>query len=105
MPHFEKHPHFLLHWDSKLLLSVANGSVKTLDDRAGVLVNDKEFWEVACVPIDLKDTGEHMFEVVIRKMDRLGLHDVNIIATSFNTKTFNTKLIQGACTRIHRWFR
>ncbi|GBM45775.1 hypothetical protein AVEN_208093-1 [Araneus ventricosus] len=99
---FENPPHFVLHWDSKLLPSVAHGSVKTLEDIVAVLVTRKDFEHLLGVPT-LKDTGEQMAEVVIREVDRFGLRD-NIIGLSFDTTVSNTGLIQRACTRIEREF-
>ncbi|GBM33290.1 hypothetical protein AVEN_117354-1 [Araneus ventricosus] len=40
---FENPSHLVLHWDSKLLPSVANGSVKILEDIIAVLVTGKDF--------------------------------------------------------------
>ena len=57
---FENPPHLVLHWDSKLLPSVAHGSVKTLEDRVAVLVTGKDFEHLLGVPVALKGTGEQM---------------------------------------------
>lgn len=100
---FQNPPHLVLHWDSKLLPSVARGSVKILEDRVAVLVTGKDFEHLLGVPVALKGTGEQMAEVVIREVDRLGLRD-NIIGMSFDTTASNTGLIQGACTRIESEF-
>ena len=100
---FENPPHLVLHWDSKLLPSVAHGSVKTLEDRVAVLITGKDFEHLLGVPVALKGTGEQMAEVVIREVDRFGLRD-NIIGMSFDTTASNTGLIQGECTRIEKEF-
>ncbi|CAH0561738.1 unnamed protein product [Brassicogethes aeneus] len=100
---FENPPYLVLHWDSKLLPSVAHRSVKTLEDRVAVLVSGKDFEHLLGVPVAMKGTGEQMAEVVIREVDRFGLRD-NIIGISFDTTASNTGLIQGACTRIEREF-
>ncbi|GBN54101.1 hypothetical protein AVEN_69432-1 [Araneus ventricosus] len=96
---FENPPHLVLHWDSKMLPSVAIWSVKSLEDGVAVLVTGKDFEHLFGVPVDLKCTGEQMAEVVIQEVDRFGLRD-NIIGLSAS----NTGLIQGACTRIEREF-
>ncbi|GBN42947.1 Vitellogenin receptor [Araneus ventricosus] len=96
---FANPPHLVLHWNSKMLPSVAHGSVKSLEDRVAVLVTVKDFEHFFGVPVALKCTGEQMAEVVIQEVVRFGLRD-NIIGLSAS----NTGLIQGACTRIEREF-
>ncbi|CAH1098577.1 unnamed protein product [Psylliodes chrysocephalus] len=93
---FENPPPLVLHWDSKLLPSVAHGK-----DRVAVLVTGKDFEHLLGVPVAQKGTGEQMAELVIREIHRFGLSD-NIIGMSFDTTSSNTGLIQGACTRIER---
>ncbi|GBN32836.1 hypothetical protein AVEN_94656-1 [Araneus ventricosus] len=100
---FENPPHWVLHWDSKLLLSIAHWSVKTLEYRVAVLVTGKDFEYLLRLPVAVKGTGEQTAEVVIREVDLFGLRD-NIIGISFDTTASNTGLIQGACIRIERKF-
>ncbi|GBM46513.1 hypothetical protein AVEN_109510-1 [Araneus ventricosus] len=100
---FENPPHLVLHWDSKLLPSVAHESVKTLEDIVSVLVTSKDFEHLLGASKSLKGTGEKMADVVIREVDRFGLRD-NIIGLFFDTTASNTGLIQEACTRIEREF-
>ncbi|XP_077155302.1 uncharacterized protein LOC143817697 [Ranitomeya variabilis] len=96
---FENPPHLDLHWDSKLLPSVACGSVKTLEDGVAVLVTGKDFEHLLGVPVAQKGTGELIAEVVIQEVDRFALRD-HIIGISFDTTASNTGMIQGACIRI-----
>lgn len=100
---FQNPPHLVLHWDSKLLRSVAQGRVKALEDRVAVLVTGKNFEHLLGVPVAQEGTGEQMAEVVIQEVDRFELHD-HIIGISFDTTASNTGMIQGACTRIEREF-
>ncbi|GBM51664.1 hypothetical protein AVEN_43286-1 [Araneus ventricosus] len=100
---FENLPHLVLHWDSKLLLSIAHGSVNTLEDIVAVLVTGKDFEHLFSVPVALKVIGEQMAEVVIGGVDRFGPRD-NIIGLSFDNTASNTGLMQGSCTRIERKF-
>lgn len=98
---FQNPPPLVLHWDSKLLPSVASG--KNLEDRVAVLVTGKQFEHLLAVPVTAKGTGELMAKVVVEEVDRFELRR-HIVGISFDTTASNTGLVQGACTRIEKYF-
>ncbi|CAH1100911.1 unnamed protein product [Psylliodes chrysocephalus] len=84
-------PPWVLHWERKLLPSVAHGNVKTLEDRVAILVTGKNFEQLFGLLVAQKGTGEQMAEVVIRVVHQFELS--NIIDMYFDTTSSNTGLI------------
>lgn len=52
---FKNTPSFLLNWDSKVLPSFSNESVKTLEHKVVVLASGKDFEHLLGIPVVPKD--------------------------------------------------
>ncbi|KAG0717858.1 hypothetical protein GWK47_053608 [Chionoecetes opilio] len=89
----------VLHWDGKLLPSLADG--RSLEERVAVLVSGEDTEELLGVPVSADGTGQAVAETVLKLVRESSLEG-NIIGMAFDTTAANTGMVQGACTRIER---
>ena len=89
----------VLHWDGKLLPSLADG--RSLEERVAVLVSGEDTEELLGVPVSSDGTGQAVAETVLKLVRESSLEG-NIIGMSFDTTAANTGMVQGACIRIER---
>ncbi|KAG0728657.1 hypothetical protein GWK47_003670 [Chionoecetes opilio] len=89
----------VLHWDGKLLPSLADG--RSLEERVAVLVSGEDTEELLGVPVSADGTGQAVAETVLKLVRESSLEG-NIIGMAFNTTAANTGMVQGACIRIER---
>ncbi|KAG0696747.1 hypothetical protein GWK47_026435 [Chionoecetes opilio] len=89
----------VLHWDGKLLPSLADG--RSLEERVAVLVSGEDTEELLGVPVSADGTGQAVAETVLKLVRESSLEG-NIIGMAFDTTAANTGMVQGACIRIER---
>ncbi|KAG0730554.1 hypothetical protein GWK47_028010 [Chionoecetes opilio] len=89
----------VLHWDGKLLPSLADG--RSLEERVPVLVSAEDTEELLGVPVSADGTGQAVAETVLKLVRESSLEG-NIIGMAFDTTAANTGMVQGACIRIER---
>ncbi|KAG0721992.1 hypothetical protein GWK47_045298 [Chionoecetes opilio] len=89
----------VLHWDGKLLPSLADG--RSLEERVAVLVSGEDTEELLGVPVSAAGTGQAVAETVLKLVWESSLES-NIIGMAFDTTAANTGMVQGACIRIER---
>ncbi|KAG0714740.1 hypothetical protein GWK47_013557 [Chionoecetes opilio] len=89
----------VLHWDGKLLPSLADG--RSLEERVAVLVSGENTEELLGVPVSADGTGQAVAETVLKLVRESSLEG-NIIGMAFDTTAAKTGMVQGACIRIER---
>ncbi|KAG0724224.1 hypothetical protein GWK47_005233 [Chionoecetes opilio] len=89
----------VLHWDGKLLPSLADG--RSLEERVAVLVSGEDTEELLGVPVSADGTGQAVAGTVLKLVRESSLEG-NIIGMAFDTTAANTGMVQGACIRIER---
>ncbi|KAG0709947.1 hypothetical protein GWK47_023793 [Chionoecetes opilio] len=89
----------VLHWDGKLLPSLADG--RSLEERVAVLVSEEDTEELLGVPVSADGTGQVVAETVLKLVRESSLEG-NIIGMALDTTAANTGMVQGACIRIER---
>ncbi|KAG0730067.1 hypothetical protein GWK47_029052 [Chionoecetes opilio] len=89
----------VLHWDGKLLPSLADG--RSLEERVAVLVSGEDTEELLGVPVSADGTGQSVAETVLKLVRESSLEG-NIIGMAFDMTAANTGMVQGVCIRIER---
>lgn len=87
-------PHFVLHWDGKLLPQALN--TWSVEDQIAVVASGEKFEEILSIPVASDGTGQDVANTVIKEDERLGLRDLNV-GLSFDTTAANIRMLTGAC--------
>ncbi|KAG0725539.1 hypothetical protein GWK47_038451 [Chionoecetes opilio] len=89
----------VMHWDGKLLPSLADG--RSLEERVAVLVSGEDTEALLGVPVSADGTGQAVAETVLKLVRESSLEG-NIIRMAFDNDSGQHGMVQGACIRIER---